>query len=147
MSKTRAEALLEYLYTIVDEIIKNNDYQIKVGFLGNSIESYSIDKLPTEAPVEHWITGQTRYHDIYNFRTRKRFTSDQSQELNNIGFFEQFEKAIRDNNRQGKLPEIEGIESIKCLNCGSINFAQDNTCEMSIQIEIIYMEANNDSNI
>lgn len=145
-SETRAKALLNYLYTILDELLESNEYQIKANFLDKDIESYSIDRIPVDPIYMKWITGETFYRDVYNFRTRKRYSSDQSDELKNIGFFEKFEKIIRNNNDSHNLPKIKGIESIKCLSCGSQDFAEDNTCEMSIQIEIVYKEDKNDSN-
>ena len=58
--------------------------------------------------------------------------------LKNIGFFEEFEKIIRQNNEQGILPDIENIESIECLNCGTMNIANTNTAEFDIQLQITY---------
>ena len=43
-----------------------------------------------------------------------------------------------DNNENGVLPQIEGIESIQCLNCGTMNNAEKNTAEFDIQIQITY---------
>jgi hypothetical protein len=51
-----------------------------------------------------------------------------------------FEKMISSNNDNGILPEIDGIEEIKCLNCGTMNNASTNTAEFDIQIEIDYRE-------
>jgi hypothetical protein len=38
------------------------------------------------------------------------------------------------------LPDIEGIESIECLNAGTMVSANTNTAEFDIQIQIIYRE-------
>jgi hypothetical protein len=60
--------------------------------------------------------------------------------LINIGFFEKFEDIISSNNKQGILPDIKGIEEIRCLNCASMNNASTNTAEFDIQIQITYRE-------
>ena len=44
------------------------------------------------------------------------------------------------NNEKGILPNIKGIQSIQCLNCGSMNNANTNTAEFDIQIQITYKE-------
>ena len=49
-------------------------------------------------------------------------------------------KIISSNNKQGILPDIDGIQEIKCLNCGSMNNASTNTAEFDIQIEIDYRD-------
>lgn len=136
----RTEALITYLYNIVDELVSNDDYLINVDFLDNDINSYSIDKIPTNTTEEKWIIPTTLKQDIYSFRSRFKYTSSQAEQLKNIGFFEKFEEKIEDNNRNNILPEIEGVENIECLNCGSVQFANDNTCEMNIQIKVSYLK-------
>ena len=44
------------------------------------------------------------------------------------------------NNDNKILPDIKGIESISCLNCGTMNNANTNTAEFDIQIQITYRE-------
>lgn len=140
MDNTRIEKLGEYLETILEAL--NNDYkEINVDFLGIEINNYSLDKIPTASTIENWITGQKICRDVYSFRSRNTYSSDKIDNLKNIGFFEQFESIIKTNNDEGILPDIKGIQSIECLNCGSINTANTNTCEMDIQIQITYGEA------
>ena len=57
-----------------------------------------------------------------------------------MGFFEIFEKLISSNNEKGILPNIEGIQSIQCLNCASMTNANTNTAEFDIQLQIEYKE-------
>ena len=136
----RAEKLIEYLYTVIDEMIQKNDYQIKADFLDDDINSYSIDKIPTASTELKFITGERIKSDTFALRSRFKYTSDQAEELKNIGFFEEFESKIEDNNKKQILPEITGIQKIECLNSGSVVFAQDNKCEMRIQIKITYLD-------
>lgn len=139
MNNTRVEKLGEYLETILDTL--NNNYkEINVDFLGIEINNYSLDKIPTASTVENWITGAKICRDVYSFRSRNAYSSDKIDNLKNIGFFEQFESIIKTNNDEGKLPDIEGIQSIECLNCGSVTVANTNTCEMDIQIQVTYKE-------
>ena len=139
MDNTRVEKLGKYLETILDTL--NNNYkEINVDFLGIEINNYSLDKIPTASTIENWITGQKICREVYSFRSRNTYSSDKIDNLKNIGFFEQFESIIKTNNDEGILPDIKGIQSIECLNCGSINTANTNTCEMDIQIQVTYKE-------
>ena len=79
-------------------------------------------------------------NDVYSFRSRKLYSQDTINNLKNIGFFEQFENKIKSNNEEGILPNIDGIESIECLNCGTMNNADGNTAEFDIQIQITYRD-------
>jgi len=136
----RASKLIEYLYTIIDEIIHNNTYEIKADFLDDDINSYSIDKIPTASTESKFITGERIKKDEYSLRSRFKYTSDQAEELKNIGFFEKFESKIERNNRDKILPDIEGVQKIECLNSGSVVYADDNKCEMRIQIKVTYLD-------
>lgn len=135
----RITKLRAYLMEILEEL--NEDYkQLNVNFLSNDIDNYSIDKIPTTTEVENWIIGNVIHRDVYSFRSRMDYTPEVISNLMNVGFFENFERKIKSNNEQSILPDIEGIESIKCLNCGTMNKAGANTAEFDIQIEIVYKD-------
>lgn len=137
----RAEKLIEYLYRVIDELINDNTYQIKADFLDDNINSYSIDKIPTASTEEKFITGERIKRDVFALRSRFKYTSNQADELENVGFFERFESKIEEMNKNKDLPDIKGIESIQCLNCGSVITASDNkSCEMRIQLKITYLD-------
>ena len=134
----RIGKLRAYLLGIIDTLTQNNKNQINANMLSNDINNYSLDKIPTDSTVEEWITGDIIYRDVYSFRSRKAYSQDTINNLNNIGFFEQFENKIKSNNDEGILLDIDGIESIECLNCGTLNIAGTNTAEFDIQIQITY---------
>lgn len=135
---TRISKLRDYLFEIIDALTNDNKYQINADMLDNEPDNYSLNKIPVDPIVEQWITGYTRYQDVYSFRSRKSYSQDVVNNLSNIGFFEAFEKIIKQNNENKILPDIEGIESIECLNCGTLNIARTNTAVFDVQIRIVY---------
>ena len=136
----RITKLRTYLLSIIDVLVTNKKYQINANMLSNEPNNYSLDKIPTSSTVEEWITGTKVCRDVYSFRSRVGYSQDTIENLINVGFFEIFEKLISSNNEKGILPDIEGIQSIQCLNCGSMNNANTNTAEFDIQIQITYKE-------
>lgn len=136
----RITKLRKYLLSIIDVLVTNKKYQINANMLSNEPNNYSLDKIPTSSTVEEWITGTKICRDVYSFRSRVGYSQDTIENLINVGFFEIFEKLISSNNEKGILPDIEGIQSIQCLNCGSMNNANTNTAEFDIQIQITYKE-------
>lgn len=136
----RITKLRTYLLSIIDVLVTNKKYQINANMLSNEPNNYSLDKIPTSSTVEAWITGTKVCRDVYSFRSRVGYSQDTIENLINVGFFEIFEKLISSNNEKGILPDIEGIQSIQCLNCGSMNNANTNTAEFDIQIQITYKE-------
>lgn len=141
---TRISKLRDYLITVVDILINDTKYQINANMLSNEINNYSLDKIPTASTVEKWVMGIELHRDVFNFRGRLPYTQEVINNLENIGFFEDFEKKIDSNNKNGILPDIKGIESIECLNAGAMVSSTSNTAEFEIQIRIIYRINNKD---
>lgn len=141
----RITKLREYLMNIISTL--NEQYkQLNVNFLSNEPDNYSLDKIPTESTVESWIIGPYLFKDVYSFRSRMNYSADVISNIENIGFYETFEKEIRAKNKERQLPDIDGIESISCLNCGSMVNANTETAEFDIQIQIEYrIGGNNES--
>lgn len=141
----RITKLREYLFNTLSSI-SGTVNQINADMLSNNIDDYSLDKLPTASIVEKWIMGIEIHKDVYTFRSRKAYSQDVIINLKNIGFFEQFERLIKSNNDEGILPEIENIQSIECLNCGTLNHTDDNGAIFDIQIQITYRTSKYENN-
>ena len=139
-NEARITKLRTYLISIIDTLTANKSFQINANMLSKNINNYSIDKIPTSSQLEKWVNGVEIHRDVYSFRSRNAYSQDAMNNLSNIGFFEKFENVIKSNNKKGVLPKIKGIESIECLNCGSMVSAETNTAEFDIQIQITYRE-------
>lgn len=136
----RISKLREYLFNIINTLTTDRKYSINANWLSNDKNNYSIDKIPTSSLVTRWISGIEIHKDVYSFRSRMGYSSNEINNLKNVGFFEQFENLIDDNNKNGILPQIDGIQKIECLNCGTLNSAETNTAEFDIQIQITYIK-------
>lgn len=139
VSNLRVTKLRAYLMNIITELIGQYG-EMNINFLSNEPNNYSLDKIPVVTEVQKWITGDTLNRDVYSFRSRMNYSADTMTNIENIGFYETFEKIIKQKNDSNDLPEIDGIQSISCLNCGTMNNANTNTAEFDIQIQIEYRE-------
>ena len=139
VSNLRVTKLRAYLMDIITELIGQYG-EMNINFLSNEPNNYSLDKIPVVTEVQKWIIGDTIYRDVYSFRSRMNYSADTMTNIENIGFYETFEKIIKQKNDSNDLPDIDGIQSISCLNCGTLNRANTNTAEFDIQIQIEYKE-------
>lgn len=137
-NEARISKLRDYLFSIIDTLTTDKKYQINANMLSNDVNNYSLDKIPTSSQIEKWITGVEIHRDVFSFKSRNAYSQDVINNLSNIGFFEKFESIIKSNNKKGVLPDIEGIESIECLNSGTMLSNETNTAEFDIQIQITY---------
>lgn len=139
IANLRVTKLRAYLMDIITELIGQYG-EMNINFLSNEPNNYSLDKIPVVREVQRWIIGDTLYRDVYSFRSRMNYSADTMTNIENIGFYETFEKIIKQKNYSNDLPDIDGIQSISCLNCGTLNYANTNTAEFNIQIQIEYRE-------
>ena len=138
---TRIAKLREYLFENIITLTQNSNFQINANFLSNKIDDYSLDKMPIAPVVNKLICGVEIRRDVFSFRSRKSYSHDKVVNLNNMGFFEEFEKLIKSNNDKGVLPEIDRVESIKCLNPFTMLSNDDQTKAIfDIQIEVKYRD-------
>lgn len=135
----RINKLRAYLMDVISEIVDSYK-QLNIDFLSKDAGNFSLDKIPMQKVIDRWIVGSNLCQDTYSFRSRMNYSADVINNMKNIGFFETFEKKIYDKNKNRTLPDIDGIETISCLNCGSVNNANTNTAELDIQIRIEYRE-------
>jgi hypothetical protein len=140
IKNTRIDNLRTYLCKVIDTLTTNKNFKINANMLSKNVNNYSLDKIPTASTVEKWVNGVEIHKDVYSFRSRKEYSTNEINNLQNIGFFEIFESTIKSNNKKGVLPNIKGIESIECLNCGTMLSADTNTAIFDIQIQITYRE-------
>lgn len=135
----RITKLRTYLMSVISELIEQYG-EMNINFLSKEPNNYSLDKIPVNPTQEQWIIGNFLNRDVYSFRSRMNYGADTMTNIENVGFFETFEKLIKQKNDNNLLPDIDGIQSISCLNCGSLNNANTNTAEFDIQIQIEYRE-------
>ena len=135
----RVTKLRTYLMSVISELIEQYG-EMNINFLSKEPNNYSLDKIPVNPTQEQWIIGNFLNRDVYSFRSRENYGADTMTNIENIGFFETFEKLIKQKNDNNILPDIDGIQSIRCLNCGTLNNANTNTAEFDIQIQIEYRE-------
>ena len=139
VSNLRVTKLRAYLMDIITELIGQYG-EMNINFLSDEPNNYSLDKIPVNPTTEQWIIGNFLKRDVYSFRSRMNYSADTMTNIENIGFYETFEKIIKQANDNNILPDIQGIQSISCLNCGTLNRANTNTAEFDIQIQIEYRE-------
>ena len=139
VNNLRVTKLRAYLFNIIEQLTEEYE-QINVDFLSNDVNNYSLDKIPTETDGNGWIIGNILQREVYSFRSRMKYSADVISNIENIGFYETFARIIKQNNENNILPDIDGIESISCLNCGTMVNANTNTAEFDIQIQIEYRE-------
>lgn len=118
-------------------IIDENS-NINVDFLSNKPIEYVIEPIPVEPIIKPYKDGGSLRQFVFQFGSREYFGADVIQNMANTEFYEDFSELIEDNNKKGVLPKIKGIQSIECLNNGTINEDNTDNAKYVIQMRITY---------
>ena len=111
---------------------------ILADFLGDEATSYTIEPIPVEPKLRPYRDGGSLNQYVFQFASREFYDNSVAQNINNLGFYERFQEEIETNNKNGVLPNIKGIQSIECLNNGTIQDVQNGTAKYVIQMRITY---------
>lgn len=124
-------------YFIENNIIDENS-RINVDFLGEEPTEFALIPIIVKPILEKYIDGSSLKQFQFQLLSCNNYGADVMQNIANSTFYEDLYKLIEKYNRLKKLPDIDGIESIECLNSGGIVNAQTNTARYSIQMKITY---------
>lgn len=113
---------------------------ILVDFLGEEATSYTLEFAPTEQILKRYADGGSLRQLSFQFGSKEYYDNSIAQNINNLGFYERFQEEIEYNNKNGILPNIEGIQSIECLGSGSIQDVQNGKAKYTIPMRITYLK-------
>lgn len=139
------EKLKDYFkqYVTLAEEFKN----ILADFLGEEATDYVIEPVPLDPIEKQYTDGSYLGQLTFNFGSREYYDNSDKQNIENLDFYEKFLNEIEYNNLHHILPEIEGIQSIKCLSNGTIQDIQKGTAKYIIQMKITYFKDTNSNEI
>ena len=117
---------------------------ILADFLGDDATDYTIETIPIEPVLKQYTDGSYLGQLTFQFGSREYYDDSEDQNIDNLDFYERFQQEIEYNNRNGILPDIEGIQSIECLSNGTIQDIENKTAKYVIQMRITYVRDRND---
>lgn len=123
---------------MIDNKIIDENYRINVDFLGENPTEFAIVPIPVDPILEKYVDGSSLRQYQFQLISCNDYGADVLQNMSNSKFYEDLYDLIELNNSKGILPDINGIESIECLNNGAILDATTNTARYSIQMKITY---------
>lgn len=114
--------------------------EILVDFLGKEATSYSIEPIPTDKIIRPYTDGGGLYQLVFQFGSKEFYDDSLNQNIENLNFYERFSNEIEEKNKRGILPDIDGIQSIECLDNGTIQDIENGTAKYGIQMRITYVK-------
>lgn len=124
----------------IDNNIIDENCRINVDFLGEEPTEFSIVPIRVNPILEKYTTGGSYRQFVFQLLSCNDYGADVMQNIDNSTFYGNLYELIEQNNNNGVLPNIDGIQSIECLDNGGIVNAGTNTARYSIQMRITYLK-------
>lgn len=127
---------------IIKEFIETcpllNKGKVNVDYIKEKPQSYSIDETPVEPVLNEFRDGGRRLQIQFDFSIQANFSV--LENIKNSKFCDDFTKWIYEQDNNGNLPEIDGIDWIKCLGRGTIEQTTETTAIYVIPMQVAYIE-------
>ena len=117
---------------------------ILADFLGDDATDYTIETIPIEPVLRPYTDGGYLGQLTFQFGSREYYDDSDMQNIDNLKFYEEFQRQIEYNNEHNILPDIKGIQSIECLSNGTIQDVENKTAKYVIQMRITYFRDRNE---
>lgn len=107
--------------------------------------TYSIEEVPAEPIIKKYIDGSSERQFLFVFSSVEIYGSAFDQNINNVGFYEDFSKWLEDNSKNKMFPLMsEGKEALKveALTNGYLfnNAASGQTARYQVQCKLTYYQ-------
>ena len=102
-SKTIIDSLFNWFADC--EVLSSNS-DLKVDFLGEDAEQYSIETVPCNRVIRKYTDGSEKCQYLFIFASRKIYGEDEQINIANLEFYEDLEEWISEQNINGRLPKL-----------------------------------------
>ncbi len=132
--KSKIELIKEFIETC--PYLKNG--KVNVDYIKDKPQSYSIDETPATTILTPFADGGARNQILFDFSIQSSFSA--LENIKNSKFCDDFTKWIKEQDKIGNLPKIDGICWIKCTGRGTILQTTDSTAIYVIPMQVVYDE-------
>lgn len=117
-----------------------NNGTVNVDYIKDKTQNYSVDETPSQPILNSFKDGGERRQITFDFSIQANFSI--LENIKNSMFSDNFIDWIDEQNRIGNLPDIEGIDWIKCLGRGTISQTTETTAIYVIPMQVAYIVEN-----
>ena len=132
--KSKMELIKEFIETC--PLLKNG--KVNVDYIKDKPQSYSIDETPVDPVLQNFADGGRRIQIQFDFSIQANFSVLET--IKNSKFCDDFTTWIKEQDKIGNLPKIDGICWIKCIGRGTILQTTETTAIYVIPMQVVYDE-------
>ena len=134
MEKSKMDLIREFIETC--PLLENG--KVNIDYIKEKAQSYSVDETPATTELIPYTDGESRNQILFDFSIQANFSV--LENINNSKFCDDFTDWIKQQDKIGNLPKIDGICWIKCTGRGTILQTTDTTAIYVIPMQVVYEE-------
>lgn len=140
MIKTVIESIREYFDSCP---LLKADAKLNLDYLGLEDVEYGIYSEPVNPIIKKYVDGDELKQHTFVFAVKNLMSDSYITQLENISFFDRFIQWVEQNNKQRKLPQLEGkrqAQRLEILTNGYLIAQDEGKAQYQIQMRLIYKE-------
>ncbi len=140
MIKTVIESIREYFDNCP---LLKADAKLNLDYLGLEEVEYGIYSEPVNPIIKKYVDGDELKQHTFVFAVKNLMSDSYITQLENISFFDRFIQWVEQNNKQRKLPQLEGkrqAQRLEILTNGYLIAQDEGKAQYQIQMRLIYKE-------
>lgn len=140
MTKTVIESIREYFDSCP---LLKADAKLNLDYLGLEEVEYGIYSEPVNPVIKKYVDGDELKQHTFVFAVKNLMSDSYITQLENISFFDRFIQWVEQNNKQRKLPQLEGkrqAQRLEILTNGYLIAQDEGKAQYQIQMRLIYKE-------
>ena len=117
--------------------------KLNVDFLPPEATTYSVDVTPVSPIVKSYLGGSSVRQFAFVLATRTYYGSDIRQQIDNLGFFEEFSSWIETQNHNRNWPYLgdeKKVQKLEVTTSGYVFAPETDTARYQIQCKLIYFQ-------
>lgn len=121
----------------------NGVVKVGVDMLDKDATTYSIEEVPVNTVLKRYIDGSSLRQFVFVFASREIYGEDVTQNIENVGFYEDFSDWLDECTKEGKLPILDSgkkASKIEALTNGYLYDEESSTAKYTIQCKLEYMK-------
>ena len=137
--------IIESIRDFIKQCPYLSDYYKSIGvdYLADTTVSYSIEEVPVDPIVKTYVNGDKLKQYVFIFCSKEDYSSDVRQNIENSGFYEEFEEWLSRTTRSRNLPIMSDgkeAQSIKAITSGYAFATDGDKAQYQIQVRLEYYQ-------
>ena len=119
-----------------------SDGSVNVDYIGTDM-GYSVDPLPCDPIIQRYTDGGSKKQFQFAFTSQEEYDQDARINIENSGFFQNFEEWLEQQSFNDNLPKLEEKKSpisIETLNSGYLYDINEEKAKYRIECRLIYTQ-------